>query len=239
MNPETMIQTTIEGRSCLLYASPNPALLLIQVTARHERPTIDAEVAQIAACSPVGVVFAAVELTDWVGQLMPWADDAVMRHATEPPRAADTLSYITNGLLPWLRSHYGPLPCVLGGYSLGGLFALWASYQSADFCGVAAASPSVWIKGWTAYTHQHTLHARHVYLSLGDREEHARNQRMAAVGPCIRDQYQWLSRQMDGGRVVLEWNPGGHFGHEADRTARAFAWICARQAGHGDEMGQK
>ena len=62
---------------------------------------------------------------------------------------------------------------------------------------------------------------------------------MAAVGPCIRDLYQWLSRQMDQGRVVLEWNPGGHFGHEADRTARAFAWVCARQAACGDEMGRK
>ena len=239
MNPETMIHTTIEGRSCLLYASPAPALLLVQVTARHEQASIGAEVAQIVSSSPVGVVFVAVELTDWVSQLMPWHDDAVMRRATEPPRAADTLVYITSRLLPWLRSHYGPLPCVLGGYSLGGLFALWASYQTADFCGVAAASPSVWIDGWTAYTHQHTLQAHHVYLSLGDREEHARNQRMAAVGPCIRDQYQWLSRQLGEGRVVLEWNPGGHFGHEADRTARAFAWACDRIAAHSDEMGQK
>lgn len=39
----------------------------------------------------------------------------------------------------------------LGGYSLAGLFSLWAAYQTNLFAGIAAASPSVWFPGFLDY----------------------------------------------------------------------------------------
>ena len=44
-----------------------------------------------------------------------------------------------NSLLPALRERYGDLPAVIGGYSLGGLFSLWAAAQTDSFRAVAAA----------------------------------------------------------------------------------------------------
>ena len=60
-------------------------------------------------------------------------------------------------LFPALRERFGDLPAVIGGYSLGGLFSLWAAAQTDSFRAVAAASPSVWIRNWQAFSEQHAL----------------------------------------------------------------------------------
>ena len=110
----------------------------------------------------------------------------------------------------------------MGGYSLSGLFALWAATQTNALYGTAAASPSVWFPGWPEYEAAHPIQAQRVYLSLGDREEHTKNQTMAAVGDNIRALHSVLTRR--GAACALEWNAGGHFKDADLRTARAFAW---------------
>ena len=111
---------------------------------------------------------------------------------------------------------------ILGGYSLAGLFALWASTQTALFSGVAAASPSVWFPGWMEFEQQHPIQAQCIYLSLGDREERTRNATMAAVGDNIRALHRELVER--GKNCTLEWNNGGHFKDADLRTAMAFRW---------------
>ena len=111
----------------------------------------------------------------------------------------------------------------LGGYSLAGLFSLWASYQTDRFAGIAAASPSVWFPGFLPYMKEHENQSRAVYLSLGDKEEKTKNPVMATVGDCIREAHAWL--QQCGIRSTLEWNPGNHFRDPGLRTAKAFAWV--------------
>ena len=111
----------------------------------------------------------------------------------------------------------------LGGYSLAGLFALWAGYQTDCFRGIAAASPSVWFPGFTDCMRENTMRAEAVYLSLGDREERTRNPVMSQVGNAIRAGEEILKEQ--GVECVLEWNKGNHFKDAALRTAKAFAWV--------------
>lgn len=115
---------------------------------------------------------------------------------------------------------------ILGGYSLAGLFALWAAYQTDAFTAVAAASPSVWFPGFLDYMKANAIHASSVYLSLGDREEKARNPVMASVGERIREVHGLLKEQ--GVNTILEWNQGNHFRDADLRTARAFAWVMER-----------
>ena len=62
-----------------------------------------------------------------------------------------------------------------------------------------------------------------VYLSLGDKEEKARNPVMATVGERIREAYQWFHNQ--GVNCVLAWNEGNHFRDADIRTAKAFTWL--------------
>ena len=112
--------------------------------------------------------------------------------------------------------------CLLGGYSLAGLFALWAGYQCERFQGIAAVSPSVWYPGWIEYVATRKAFAKAVYLSLGDKEERARNAVMAQVGKAIRRQHELLSAQTVD--TILEWNLGNHFVDSEKRMAKGFAW---------------
>lgn len=213
---------------CQMFAAPNPEFLLLQPSARHEEKNdgLNREASLLADTMHRGFVLATFDCEDWAMRLMPWHDDAVSRSEEVGRHAADTLSYIEGSLQPWLSSRYGKLPCIIGGYSLGGLFALWAARQTDTFAGVAAASPSLWIKEWGEYADTHPMKSPNVYLSLGDREEHCRNQRMKRIGDCVRAEHQRLQLQLGEAHTLLEWNQGGHFGDEARRTARAFAWCC-------------
>lgn len=234
---------------CKLFVVGDPQVLLIQPSARHEEKNdgVRREIDLIAQASPTGFAMVFFDCVEWARALMPWADDAVSRDAEVGRHAPDTLRFIEHTLLPWLRERFGALPCIIGGYSLGGLFALWAARNTDAFTAVAAASPSLWINGWDEYaathpilppkaTTQHsTLNIPHsesrssaIHLSLGDREEHCRNQRMKRIGDCVRAEYTLLCQQLSPTAVTLRWHEGGHFGAEAERTAEAFAW-CIEQ----------
>lgn len=238
---------------CKLFVVGEPQVLLIQPSARHEEKNdgVQREVELIAQASGKGFAIVFFDCVEWARALMPWADDAVSRDAEVGSHAPDTLRFIEHTLLPWLRERFGALPCIIGGYSLGGLFALWAARNTDAFAAVAAASPSLWIKGWGEYaaahpilspkatiqhstlktqnsTSQHITTTTPVHLSLGDREEHCRNQRMKRIGDCVRAEYDLLCKQLSPTAVTLRWHEGGHFGAEAERTAEAFAWCMER-----------
>ena len=106
---------------------------------------------------------------------------------------------------------------------MAGLFALWASYQTDIFEGVAAASPSMWFPDFDSYMREHTINSKRVYLSLGDKEEKTKNPIMATVGDRIREAYEYL--KAEGVNCILEWNEGNHFKGFSLRMAKAFEWI--------------
>ncbi|MBQ9893226.1 MAG: esterase [Bacteroidales bacterium] len=223
-----MEQLTIGGRKCRLYGADNPGFILVQPSARHENATLESEVQQIAALTKAPFVLSAIELEDWVVDLMPWPDGNISRDPEAGKHGRDTLGYILMDLVPELKGRYGTLPVILGGYSLGGLFAIWASMQSGCFKAVAAASPSVWIHDWMPFAKRHAPMAGCVYLSLGDKEEHVKNQAIARVGHNIRAQYGLLREQLGPERCTLVREEGNHFTDNDGRTARAFAWCMDR-----------
>ena len=143
--------------------------------------------------------------------------------------AADTLHFLTEQVIPALKQQLNlpqNIKIILGGYSLAGLFALWASTQTNLFYGIAAASPSVWFPGWMEFEQLHLIQAQRVYLSLGDREERTKNPVMAAVGDNIRALHSQLTGR--GADCTLEWNSGGHFKDSDLRTAKAFLWVMEK-----------
>jgi len=220
----------IAGRHCHLFSQDSPKCLLVQPLGADEHDTLPNEIEEIAAASPMSFAMVAFGIADWEHDLMPWSDPAVSKRIEVETGAIDTLRYLLDRLLPWLKERYGELPVVLGGYSLAGLFSLWASRETNAFTGIAAASPSVWIQGWPEYAESHPLQARQVYLSLGEREEKSRNRAIAQVGERIRNEHAWLERQLGESNCALEWNPGGHFVDCELRLARAFIWNLQKLA---------
>lgn len=221
------ISTEIAYREPMIYADSAPEILVIQLVERKEVALMEEEVSLIRSSVSRPFVMAGVPILDRCKELMPWNDPAVDRRPESGQYAEAVLNMIVDQLLPRLRQEYGHLPCIIGGYSLGGLFALWASTRCDVFSGVAAASPSVWISNWMEYASSHPVHAKVVYMSLGDQEEHVRNQHIKQVGDHIRAYHSQLSTLLST-NTILEWNPGNHFQDFASRTARAFAWVISR-----------
>jgi predicted alpha/beta superfamily hydrolase len=217
----------IGGKTCRLFGAEAPRWLLVQPSARHETASLDEEAQQLAARTAVPFLLVTIELTDWTIELLPWPDGNISRDPEAGKHGQDTLQYILQELLPELQHRYGPLPVILGGYSLGGLFALWASCQTDAFEAVAAASPSVWAHGWLPFAKKHMPQVARIYLSLGDREEKVKNQAIARVGDNLRNYYELLQQQMGPGHCTLFWEPGGHFNDNPGRLARAFAWCLS------------
>ena len=222
MTAQTM---QIGSRPCRIYGEAHAEYLLLQMTGEHELQSMDHEVAMIAQ-SGRHFLFAAIPVEIWNDALSPWEAPAVWEKQGFGGNAGDTLRFLTEQVVPTLKQQFN-LPenvkIILGGYSLAGLFALWASTQTDLFYGVAAASPSVWFPDWMEFEQQHPIQAQRIYLSLGDREERTRNATMAAVGDNIRALHRELAgRSKD---CTLEWNNGGHFKDADLRTAKAFQWV--------------
>ena len=227
MTAQTM---QIGNRPCRIYGEASTEYLLLQMTGEHELQSIDHEVAAIAQ-SDRNFLFAAIPVESWNDALSPWDAPAVWEKQGFGGDAADTLRFLTEQVIPTLKQQFH-LPenvkIILGGYSLAGLFALWASTQTDLFYGIAAASPSVWFPGWMEFEQQHPIQAQRVYLSLGDKEEHTKNAVMAVVGDHIRTLHSRLTAR--GADCTLEWNSGGHFKDADLRTAKAFRWVTEEHA---------
>ena len=217
----------ISDRTCTIYKSEQPEYLLIQPIDEHDLEVLDNEVATIESLTNKFFTLVAFEIKDWQSELTPWTSPAVFGKVPFGEGASATLSFIKDTLIPQLEQKQlfdkDKMQCVLGGYSLAGFFALWSSYQTELFNGIAAVSPSVWYPQWMEYAEKNRPLATSVYLSLGDKEEKTKNPTMAQVGNCIRKQQELLAAQ--GINTILEWNLGNHFQHSDERTAKGFAWL--------------
>lgn len=203
------------------FGSPDAGIVLIQPVGEHDLDGIENEFQAIVNCCNLKIRLIAVRIDDWNNDLSPWPAPAVFGKESFGGGGSKTLGELLKLCGDKSKSYY------IGGYSLAGLFALWAAYQTDAFHGVAAASPSVWFPGFAAYMKKKEIHTDAVYLSLGDEEEKARNPVLATVGDRIRAAYNLFREQ--GVDCVLEWNEGNHFRDTDLRTAKAFAGVLKRK----------
>ena len=199
------------------YGSSQTPVVLIQMVGEHDLPGIEREIMEIRRLTDMEFQLIAVKVNNWNQDLSPWNAAAVFGKEEFGNGAKNTLEVIKK-LCADTNKYY----CI-GGYSMAGLFALWAASQTDCFAGIAAASPSIWFPGFLEYLKGQKIQSDCIYLSLGDKEEKTRNSVMVQVGNCIRQAYAWLNEE--GIRCTLEWNTGGHFKDTDLRTARAFAWV--------------
>ena len=204
----------------------NSDIVLIQPVGNHGLEEIETEFAAIIHNSNRSLRLIAVRIDDWNNELSPWEAPAVFGKESFGSGASKTLGNLLDLCIDKSRIYY------IGGYSLAGLFALWAAYQTDAFDGVAAASPSMWFPGFTEYMKENRIRTDTVYLSLGDREENTHNPVMATVGSRIREAHALLKER--GVNCVLEWNEGNHFKNTDLRTAKAFTWVLSNNPDTGN-----
>ena len=207
------------GRQLGLYGGGGPLLLLLT---GQEGAGAVYEAARELTARPF--TLAAFPVEDWDEELSPWRAEKVFRGGRDfGCGAAATLRLLEREVLPALG---GGETAYLAGYSLAGLFALWALYESRAFAGAVSASGSLWFPGFREFAEARDFPRRpdRLYLSLGDRESRTRNPVMAAVEENTRALYELYRAR--GLACTFELNPGNHFRDPALRLAKGIAAIC-------------
>ena len=199
------------------FGKADSSNILIQMVDDHDMAVIESEVSLIKELAGDDFRLVALKVNDWNRDLSPWEAPPVFGNEAFGGGAEETLSEVLTETQDKTKNYF------IGGYSLAGLFALWAAYRTDVFRGVAAASPSIWFPGFDEFMKANNIMTEKVYLSLGNKEEKTRNQVMATVGDRIREAHEYLTEK--GIDCVLEWNQGNHFRDADVRTAKAFAWV--------------
>lgn len=178
-------------------------------------------------------IMAGFDSENWDHDLTPWPAPKLFKKGNDfTGGAADTLRFITDTLMPaisvWCEEqfHPGDLAWGIMGYSLGGLFALWATCTSEVFSRCGACSASLWFDGWLDYLAEHKPRkGSQLYFSLGSEEEHTRNERMRTVGGNTRLTVDMLAKTGDYPELCFREEAGGHFDNTAARMERALIWL--------------
>lgn len=203
---------------------------------------------------PEGVSLVNVGVGLWEENFSPWCAPRVF---SKGPNFGDgaqkTLDTLINQVIPWTESDLTEPPAyrVLVGYSLAGLFSLWAgvSQQVARVCQpddvssqpgapyvdasvatfqrIGAVSGSFWFPGLLDYVDQQlsggVVGLTHAYLSLGDREARTPNPQIMHV----RENAELLASKLQNAGIIstFELNRGNHFQNVEGRMQKALDWL--------------
>ncbi|MBD5148098.1 MAG: alpha/beta hydrolase, partial [Oscillibacter sp.] len=144
--------------------------------------------------------------------------------------ADDYLRLLTGEILPRVEKDLMGIPAWRGivGYSLAGLFALYAVCQTDIFSRAGSISGSLWFPELKKYifTHKPKLRPDCVYFSLGDKESKTRNPILKSVQQDTEEICDFY--RTTGIDTVFQLNPGNHYDHAAERTAAGIAWLLSR-----------
>lgn len=109
----------------------------------------------------------------------------------------------------------------IGGYSLGGLFALFAACEKELFDGVMSVSGSLWYPGALEYFNEKSIGKRigKIYMSLGDKESLTKNAEREKVGFNTEKLAEVFGKTKE---VFFEYNRGGHFTDISERIGKSI-----------------
>ena len=206
------------------FGPPSAPYVLIEPIGDYDPDGIEGDYNKIRQRTDAEFRLITIAVDSWNCDLSPWKAPAVFGKEDFGDGAEELLKAVLSLCEDRSKTY------IIGGYSLAGLFALWAATRTDVFRGVAAASPSAWFPGFTEYLREHGVPCGTVVsLSLGDREARTRNPVMSTVDTRIREIRDILQEQ--GADVTLTWNPGNHFAEPDIRTAKAYAEVLQRLNG--------
>ena len=202
---------------------------------------------------PEGVSLVNVGVDLWEKNFSPWRAPRVFAKGPNFGEGAQkTLDTLVNQIVPWAESELSVPPAyrVLVGYSLAGLFSLWAGVTQAGvsrsdtpqqvargcqpddtpiptFQRIGAVSGSFWFPGLLDYVDQQlsggAVGLTHAYLSLGDREARTPNPQIMHV----QENAELLASKLEDAGITstFELNRGNHFQNVEGRMQKALDWL--------------
>lgn len=184
----------------------------------------------LEACEKLGCrPFHLVSITNlrWNEELSPWPHEPIITKNDQfTGEAASYARCLTKEIIPRIEERMKNPPIrIIAGYSMGGLFALYAPYITDAFSRVVSASGSVWYPDFVSYVKEHDFLRKPeaVYLSVGDLESRTKNPFFSQTEHCARELYSIY--QQNAVKSVFELNPGNHYQDAPYRLAKGIAWV--------------
>lgn len=165
----------------------------------------------------------------WNRDLSPFEASPCFRDGGAFTGGADAHITLLKDMIPKCEAECGieASPRLIAGYSLAGLFAVYAMLETDLFEGAASGSGSFWFPGFDTYLKASAPRAegRRIYLSLGDKEAKTRNPFMQCVEERTLEARDLLTAS--GAEVFFEFNHGGHFAEPDIRMTRAVSHLLS------------
>ena len=224
-----MFEFTIDGKSVSVFPGTEADTPVIYLNTYAGGGQQLLQAAQAVGCPPFTLV--AVSDLDWNHDMAPWDAPAAFQNG-EPFTAGadDYLRLLVAEILPRAEKDLTGTPAWRGiaGYSLAGLFALYAVYQTELFSRMGSISGSLWFPGLKEYvlTHEPKRTPDCAYFSLGAKESKTRNPVLKSVRQDTEEICDFY--RAEGIDTVFQLNPGNHHDHAPERTATGLAWLLSR-----------
>jgi predicted alpha/beta superfamily hydrolase len=163
----------------------------------------------------------------WGEELTPWAHEPVLSNKDHfGGKANEYTEFMTEKVIPLVEEALGDAGSerILAGYSLAGLYAIYAPYVTDVFQRVVSASGSLWYPDFLEFALNHELIGKPLsaYLSLGDRESRSRNEYISKNQENTERIQQYFASL--GIPSIFELNPGNHFNNATGRLAKGIVW---------------
>lgn len=216
------------GKQATLYSAAQPGAPLVVLNTYTGNGASTVEAMREVGCADCNLLVVG-ELA-WDHDMTPWWCPPLTEDDTPCTGGAeDYLGALMGQVIPEALTHIDGTPAyqAIAGYSLAGLFAVWAAYNTDAFARVASMSGSLWFPRFVEYATGREM-ARvpdRMYLSLGDAEARSRNRLLRTV----RDNTEALVAHWRGLGIDLTWelNPGNHFRDAALRSAKGISAVVA------------
>lgn len=186
-----------------------------------------AELAKALAGISCSVAMVAIE--HWDDDLTPWpAPGLYAGDADFKGLAPETLRRLADQAIPAIEAAQGITPShrAIAGYSLGGLFSLYAFANCPLFDAVASMSGSFWYPGWVEYLRglKAPRTSGFAYLSLGDKECKARE----PILHSVQKNTEATAALLQDWGIQAEWRlvPGNHFQHMQERVVLGLGEVA-------------
>ena len=220
---------TINGKAVDVFLETEPGAPIIYLNTFSGEGQKVYEAAQAVGCPLFSLV--TISNLDWNQDMAPWDSPAAFKNG-EPftGGADDYMRLLVEEIMPRAEKELAGPPAWRGiaGYSLAGLFALYAIYQTDVFSRVGCMSGSLWFPGFKEYIFSHEPKRRPdcIYFSLGDKEAKTRNPILKTVQENTEELQTFY--QNKGIDTVFQLNPGNHFVQGIERTIAGIRWLLNR-----------
>lgn len=194
--------------------------------AKDVLPLLDQQV-QNAGLPDFSLVTITVPYDEWSNILAPWNTPAGWpQYVACTGGAPEYLRIFTEKIIPEAEKHIEkPGPKMIAGYSLGGLFALWAEAKTGLFARLACPSGSFWFPNFISWFMKQNLPAlpECIYFSSSEEEYNSENEYLKEEKPAIQALINWCHENQIRTDLVID--PGNHYEDVVKRSAAAIAWM--------------